>query len=129
MRSDGLVVGVLAVHHWDLGSNPRSTQNSYIIFHDLITCRLQATFYHVPPLIQTPSGLMHQSSGQKMMNTMFLVNPRVDKSRKSERLGVIGPELPSNPPKKPNTPLVYYFFFYFPFLLFSFNYNYYHYYY
>ena len=65
-RANGLVVDALAGNHWDLGSNPRSTQNSFISFLNMFMCRIPKAFHHMPPIIQAPCGCQHRSNGPKL---------------------------------------------------------------
>ena len=48
MQAHGVVEDELAGNHWDLGSNPRSTPNAYIILFHVIICRLPKDEHHAP---------------------------------------------------------------------------------
>ena len=77
------MVGDLAGYHWDLGSIPRSTQNSHNIFHNVILCRPLSSVPPCSSLIQTPCVYVHQSNGYEVLTMMFPSQPTCRQFQKS----------------------------------------------
>ena len=86
----------LANDHWDLGSNPRSPQNAYVIFLYMFLCRSPKGKHHIPPNINAPCGFRRKSKGHEMMTTMRPVNEHTANPESQSRLEVNGLQIAKN---------------------------------